>query len=279
MVVSSLPVPSRRFLEEIGVRPSKGRGQNFLKEAWVVERMAAELAIGAGDLVVEVGPGLGALTSALLATGAEVVAIEIDDQLAAYLRQEIGGERFTIVSADARTVSIDEIVPAGRSYDLAANLPYSSAPVILRHFLEASRPPERSICMVQREVAARMAASPPHLSILGISVQVYAGARVLFDVPPEAFVPRPKVVSSVVLLERRPKPLIELTERASFFKLVTAGFAQKRKTVLNSLSAALPADRESMRGALEHEGIDPMLRAEALAVEDWIRLLRTMPIA
>ena len=275
--MSSLPVPTRKFLEEIGVKPSKGRGQNFLKEAWVVDRMAAELGIGASDLVVEVGPGLGALTGALLATGAEVVAIEIDDQLADYLRQQLGSEQFTLVSADARTVSIDEIVPAGRSYDLAANLPYSSAPVILRHFLESSRPPERSICMLQREVAARIAARPPDLSILGVAVQVYAEARVLFDVPPEAFVPKPKVFSSIVLLERRPQPLIELDERATFFKLVTAGFAQKRKTVLNSLSASLPADRESLRDILERVDIDPMLRAEALSVGDWIRLLRAMP--
>ena len=137
--MNSLPVPSRKFLEEIGVRPSKGRGQNFLKEAWVVERMVAELAVGDGDLVIEVGPGLGALTGALLDTGASVTAIEIDEQLAAYLRRELGTERFSLVNTDARTVSIDEIVPEGRSYDFAANLPYSSAPVILRHFLEAPR--------------------------------------------------------------------------------------------------------------------------------------------
>lgn len=274
--MSSLPVPSRKFLEEIGVRPSKGRGQNFLREAWVVERMAAELAVGAGDLVIEVGPGLGALTGALLATGATVTAIEIDDQLAAYLQQELGSERLTVVQTDARTVSIDEIVPDGRSYDFAANLPYSSAPVILRHFLEADRPPERSICMVQREVALRMAALPPDLSILGVAIQVYAEATVLFDVPAEAFVPRPKVVSSVVLLERRLEPLIDLSERRPFFRLVIAGFAQKRKTVLNSLVAALPADRESMRSTLETTGIDPMRRAETVSVEEWIRLLRAM---
>ena len=159
------------------MRPSKGRGQNFLKEAWVVERMAAELAVGDGDLVIEVGPGLGALTGALLDTGASVTAIEIDEQLAAYLRQELGTERFSLVNTDARTVSIDEIVPEGRSYDFAANLPYSSAPVILRHFLEAPRPPERAICMVQREVALRMTARPPDLSILGVALQVYTEAR------------------------------------------------------------------------------------------------------
>lgn len=277
--MSSLPVPSRKFLEEIGVRPSKGRGQNFLKESWVVERMAAELAIGAGDLAVEVGPGLGALTSALLDTGAEVTAIEIDEQLAAYLQETLGNERFRLVSADARTVSIDEIVPAGRSYDFAANLPYSSAPVILRHFLESERPPQRSICMVQREVALRMAATPPDLSILGVAIQVYADARVLFDVPPEAFVPKPKVVSSVILLERRATPAIEVSERDAFFRMVTAGFAQKRKTVLNSLAASLPIDRESLRATLERVDIDPMLRAEALSIDNWVQLLRAMPAA
>jgi 16S rRNA (adenine1518-N6/adenine1519-N6)-dimethyltransferase len=239
--------------------------------------MATELAIGAGDLVVEVGPGLGALTAALLETGATVTAIEIDEQLSQFLRQELGGDRLSLVNADARTVSIDEIVPDGRKYDLAANLPYSSAPAILRHFLESERPPQRSICMVQREVALRMSAAPPDLSILGVAVQVYAQARLLFDVPPEAFVPKPKVVSSVVLLEQRPVPIIAPSERDAFFRLVTAGFAQKRKTVLNSLSASLPFDRDAMRALLESLDIDPMRRAETLFVEDWVRLLRSMP--
>lgn len=275
--MSSLPIPSRKLLDELGVRPSKGRGQNFLKETWVVERMAAELAVGDGDLVVEVGPGLGALTSALLATGgAQVRAIEIDDRLAGWLRQQFAMDDFSVVVADARAISIDQIVPEGRSYDLAANLPYSSAPVILRHFLESEHPPERSICMVQREVAERMTAMPPDLSLLGVAIQVYAGARILFDVPPEAFVPRPKVVSSVVLLERHERSLIEPAMRDPFFRLVTAGFAQKRKTLLNSLTAALPADREATRAILETAGIDPMRRAETLEVDEWIHLLAAM---
>lgn len=268
--------PSRAFLNEIGVRPSKGRGQNFLKEAWVVDRMAAELAIGRGDLVVEVGPGLGALTSKLLETGATVHAVEIDDQLASYLEETIASDRFMLVRGDARAVPIAEIVPDGRKYDFAANLPYSSAPVILRHFLESEWPPERAICMVQREVAQRMTAVPPDMSILGVAVQVYADARLLFDVPPEAFVPKPKVMSSVVLLSHRSAPLIESSEREHFFRLVTAGFAQKRKTVLNSLSANLPAERDAMRALLERSGIDPIRRAETLSVEEWIVLLRAL---
>ena len=176
----------------------------------MVERMAAELAIGPEDLVVEVGPGLGALTGALLATGATVRAIEVDDNLAAYLQSEIASDHFSLVHADARAVSIAEIVPNGRMYDLAANLPYSSAPAILRHFLESEHPPERAICMLQREVAQRMTADPPEMSVLGVAVQVYATASLLFDVPPEAFVPKPKVYSSVVLLERRHSPVIAI---------------------------------------------------------------------
>jgi 16S rRNA (adenine1518-N6/adenine1519-N6)-dimethyltransferase len=238
--------------------------------------MATELGCGSGDLVVEVGPGLGALTEALLATGADVRAIEIDPQLASYLGRRLDNHRLALVEADARTVSIDEIVPAGRTYNFAANLPYSSAPVILRHFLEAGRPPRRSICMVQREVALRMTAEPPDMSILGVAVQVYASARRLFDVPPDAFVPKPKVTSSVVLLERRTDPLIAVEEREKFFRLVNSGFAQKRKTVLNSLAAALPADRSSTRAYLEAAGIDPMRRAETLTVPEWVALLRIL---
>lgn len=276
--MSELQPPSRAFLREIGVQPSKGRGQNFLKEQWVVDRMAAELEVGSGELVIEVGPGLGALTSALLDTGATVRAVEIDENLAAYLERALDSGRFSVVRADARAVSIDEIVPAGRKYAFAANLPYSSAPVILRHFLESERPPERSICMVQREVALRIAADPPEMSILGVAIQVYAKARLLFDVPPDAFVPRPRVVSSVVLLEQRTEPLISVGERAAFFRLVNAGFAQKRKTVLNSLTAALPCDRDALRQALERAGIDPMRRAETIAVPEWIDLLHMLAL-
>ncbi len=123
-----------------------------------------------------------------------------------------------------------------------------------------------------------MAAAPPDLSLLGVAVQVYAEASLLFDVPPEAFVPKPKVVSSVVLLETRSAPAIEAGERAAFFRLVTAGFAQKRKTVLNSLAAALPADRTVIRSTLEEVGIDPMRRAETLSVDDWVRLLHALPV-
>lgn len=275
--MTDLPAPSRKFLEELGVRPSKGRGQNFLKERWVVERMATELDISENDMVVEVGPGLGALTGALLDTGAQVTAIEIDEHLAAYLEREFASHSFRLVSTDARHISIDQIVPDDREYMFAANLPYSSAPAILRHFLESPHPPQRSICMLQREVAERMTASPPNLSILGVAVQIYTDARMLFDVPPEAFVPKPNVVSSVVLLDRHKDPLIEPWERDRFFRLVTAGFAQKRKTVLNSLTAALPAERDIVRNTLEAASIDPMRRAETLSVADWIRLLRTNP--
>lgn len=274
--MTDLPVPSRTFLQEIGLRPSRGRGQNFLKEAWVVDRMANELGVAQGDLVVEVGPGLGALTSALLETGATVRAVELDEQLADYLQSNLAQDRFTLIRGDARTISIDEILPDAQKYSFAANLPYSSAPVILRHFLESERPPERSLCMVQREVAQRMAAEPPDMSILSVAVQVYATARLLFDVPPEAFVPKPKVVSTVVLLERRPEALIKPEERVDFFRMVNAGFSQKRKTVLNSLSASLPEDRDVVRANLERCGIDPMRRAETLSVGDWIELTRSV---
>jgi 16S rRNA (adenine1518-N6/adenine1519-N6)-dimethyltransferase len=241
-----------------------------------VERMATELGCGPGDSVIEIGPGLGALTAALLATGATVHAIEIDPQLIKYLRKTFDSERLFLIEADARTVSIDEIVPEHRKYDLAANLPYSSAPAILRHFLESERPPDRSICMVQREVALRMSAEPPDMSILGIAVQLYATACLLFDVPPEAFVPKPKVISSVVLLERRTDPPVEVAEREAFFRLVSAGFAQKRKTVLNSLSSSLPAGREATRALLERAKIDPMRRAETLSISEWVALLQSM---
>jgi 16S rRNA (adenine1518-N6/adenine1519-N6)-dimethyltransferase len=123
-----------------------------------------------------------------------------------------------------------------------------------------------------------MAATPPDLSVLGIGIQVFAKPSILFDVPPEAFVPRPKVMSSVVLLEGRPVPAVPSGEQPAFFRLVTAGFAQKRKTVLNSLSASLPADREVVRSALQDAGVDPIRRAETLSIDEWLAVGRRLPI-
>lgn len=274
--MSSQPPAAKKTLQDIGVRPSKGRGQNFLEASWVVERMTEELGAGPNDTVVEVGPGLGALTHALLDTGATVQAIEIEPALADFLQHTFSGRRLRVIVDDARTVDISTVVPVDQPYMLAANLPYASAPVILRHFLESEHPPTRSICMVQREVAQRMAATPPDLSILGIGIQVFAIPALLFDVPPEAFVPRPKVMSSVVLLQRRPVPAVPSDELPAFFRLVTAGFAQKRKTVLNSVSASLPADREVVRDALQEAGVDPMRRAETLSIDEWLAVLRRL---
>jgi len=274
--VSSLPIPSRKFLDELGVRPSKGRGQNFLKEAWVVERMAGELAVGEATLSSKSGR-VGRADRRAPATGADVTAIEIDEQLVAYLQRELASDRLTLVQADAPPSRSTRSLLQGENM---ISRPISPIPPLRSScsFPRIGASTRTGHCMVQREVALRMAAAPPDLSLLGVAVQVYAEASLLFDVPPEAFVPKPKVVSSVVLLETRSAPAIEAGERAAFFRLVTAGFAQKRKTVLNSLAAALPADRTVIRSTLEEVGIDPMRRAETLSVDDWVRLLHALPV-
>ena len=179
------------------------------------------------------GPDKKVANSLLALSSAAVLAV----YTAGYLRTKPAADRF----AEPEWVSERHELSDRLAEELRELPPRYRAPVILRHFLEADRPPDRAICMVQREVALRMAAKPPDLLILGVAMQVYAEVSVLFDVPPDAFVPRPKVFSSVVLLQRHRVPVIEPSEREAFFRLVTAGFAQKRKTVLNSLAAALPA--------------------------------------
>jgi 16S rRNA (adenine1518-N6/adenine1519-N6)-dimethyltransferase len=157
---------------------------------------------------------------------------------------------------------------------MAGNLPYNAGAAIVRNFLEARHPPRAMVVMLQREVAENMVARPGDLGLLGVSVQVYARPKRLFDVPPRAFYPPPKVTSSVVRLDLMPEPLVQFGEREGFFKVLRAGFSAPRKQLRNTLAQGLGIQPAAVVAALEAADIDPSRRPQELGVEEWVRLAR-----
>lgn len=258
----------RDRLRELGLSPSKALGQNFLHDPAIVRRIADNAGIQPGDVVLEIGPGLGILTEELARRAARVVAIELDRQLAGYLPR-VMPPNVEIVEGDA--LAVDPPRLAGTDYLVVANLPYSSGTAIVRHLQEADPPPRSLTIMLQREVAERMAAMPPHMSILAVAVQFYGAPSVLFRVGGGAFVPPPRVESAVVRIVSHPPPLPR-SSHEGFFRVVAAGFGQRRKQLANALSAGLFLHRDIVLAALERAGVPFEERAERLGVDDWVRV-------
>jgi 16S rRNA (adenine1518-N6/adenine1519-N6)-dimethyltransferase len=270
---------TRALLRDLAVRPSKGKGQNFLSDPAIVARIAAAAGLAPGDTVVEVGPGLGVLTKELVARVAptgRVIAVELDRRLTAYLRAEIGQlPGLTIVEANVLRCPPETLLadlPTDTPYTVVANLPYSITSAVLRHFLDSPRRPARLVVMVQREVAERIVAQPPAMSLLAVALQFYGVPTIVMRLAPGAFIPRPKVESAVLRVDVLPTPPLPEADHAPFFALVAAGFGQRRKTVRNSLTAGLGLPKEAIGDMLAAAGIAPERRAETLTVADWLAL-------
>lgn len=267
----------RSVLRRQGIRPTRSMGQNFLIEPEVVAAIVDVAQAGAGDNVVEVGPGLGILTRELLTRGSNVLAIELDRDLAAFLRHDLANvTAFSLIEADARHADVAAWAGAD-TWHLVANLPYSTGTAILRHFLELERPPTASTVMVQREVAERMAANAPNMSLLALAVQILAVPEVAFIVPPNVFEPPPKVESAVVHLAQRPTPLLNTETRERFFRVASLAFQQKRKTLANSLAKGMGRTKPEVEGLLQRADIDPSLRPQAVGLDAWCHLARMLP--
>ncbi len=278
---NSIPSSRREWtalMTRLGIRPNKGLGQNFLFERGIVQRMVRSARIGADDTVVEVGPGLGILTDELLLRSGRVIAIELDRMLAAHLTSQFGlNPKFSLHSGDALRIDLGPVLAGVAAYRLTANLPYGVAAAVIRRFLEADKAPTQLTVMLQLEVAERLVATPPNMTILSVATQFYSVPRIAFHVPPTVFIPPPSVESAVAILEVRPEPLLLGTDRDLFFKIVNAGFRQKRKQVANSISAQLDLPKASVSSWLTNAGIDPMRRAQTLTVEDWIGVTLAAP--
>lgn len=267
------PTPGqlRRILREEGLRPRKALSQNFLTDAAALDEIVEAAELRSGDRVVEVGPGLGVLTRRLLAAGASVTAVELDPRLAAYLRRELPGDgRFELMEADALSVHPRDVVPDDAPYKLVANIPYHITSPLLHAFMEGTRPPELTVLLVQLEVAERVAAPPGKMSYLSVFVQNVAEAEVVARVPAAAFEPAPEVDSAILRLRRRETPSVPPGEdREPFYRLVQAGFRQRRKQLHNALGRELPVSAATLASAFATCGIDPERRPQTLSVAEW----------
>lgn len=266
----------------------KSLGQNLLVDASHLHRIAAAADLTKSDTVLEIGPGLGALTHHLAQQAGRVVAVELDQRLIPILSAEFAGLRHvSFVHGDILKLSPAEVIRTQQSgqsaplttavpYKVVANLPYYITSAVLRHILESLPPPTLAVLLVQQEVAQRMVAQPGAMSLLAVSVQFYARPRALHRIPAGAFLPPPKVDSRVVRLDVRPQPAVPDVEPVEFFRTVRAGFGQRRKQLRNSLSAGLSRSKEEATLWLTSAGIDPSRRAETLSLQEWGMLTKSV---
>jgi 16S rRNA (adenine1518-N6/adenine1519-N6)-dimethyltransferase len=267
---AAYPSP-RQLLEKYGLRAKKSWGQNFLGDEEILDHIARLAVDRPGELVVELGAGLGHLTARLLARGAEVIAVERDRELAGVLRGELG-ERMQLLEADAARL---EYLPLARGAKVAVvgNLPYHLTSPILFGLLDQADVLSRAVLLVQSEVAHRLAALPGTKAwgLLSVLLQHRAQVSVERRVPSGAFLPPPRVESAVLRLAFGPARS-PVADPARFRRLVKAGFAQRRKVLANSLAAGRIAPADSLAAALDRAGIDARRRGETLTVEEWAAL-------
>ena len=248
----------------------KSLGQHLLVDRRYLSRISGAADLSPGDVVVEVGPGLGVLTRHLAERARRVVAIELDDALAERLKSELAAhENVEVLHDDARSVDLDAVLSGDSRYKVIANLPYYAALPILRRFLEAERRPGLMSVMVQREVARKIAAEPGEMGLVSVAVQLYGRPRVVSNVPPRAFRPPPKVVSSILRIEVYSRPVLELDSVERFFDLVRAGFSARRKQLRNCLRDGLSLGPGEAEAVLTQAGVDPARRAQTLSMEEW----------
>jgi 16S rRNA (adenine1518-N6/adenine1519-N6)-dimethyltransferase len=253
------------------VIPNKSLGQHWLHDLYSLRSMADAAHIGADDTVLEIGPGLGTLTAELAARAKHVIAVEFDPELAAGLAARVPAKNIEVVHSDILKFDLTKLP---RDYKVAANLPYYITSKIVRLLLESPNPPAEVAILVQKEVALRMAAEPGDMSVLAVSVQFYAEATLGPLVPAELFTPPPKVDSQVIGLKRRITPLFPDVTSQDYFRMVRAGFGEKRKTLRNSLSGGLHLEKPETEKLLEAAGVDSGARAEQLGLDDWHRLVK-----
>lgn len=262
----------RAVLAKHGFRFSKSLGQNFLRDAAVPPRIAEAAGLSPGTGVLEIGPGIGCLTAELARRGMRVVAVEADAALRPVLAETLEGlDNVEVIYADILKLDLGALVserfPDCAEAVVCANLPYQITSPLLAALVRAGCF-SRVTVMVQREVARRVCAreDTPEYGAFSVLMQWYTRAEILFDVPPEAFIPAPKVTSSVVRLERREAPPAKVNDEKRLFALVRAAFNQRRKTLCNAMMHGLGLSREEAEGALAAAGLDARVRGEALGI-------------
>jgi 16S rRNA (adenine1518-N6/adenine1519-N6)-dimethyltransferase len=266
----------KTLLDYYEINPKKSLGQNFLHDPGTLEKIVATAEIKRDETVLEVGPGTGLLTERLAAVAKRVIAVEIDERLQPLLDIQLEPyPNVEVIYQDFLTTNVPALVGKG-DYVVVANVPYYITSAILRHLLESEHRPRCLVLTVQVEVAERLIATPDDMSVLAVSVQFYGSPRIVNRIKPAAFWPRPDVDSAVVLIDVYDQPPVDVPNEKAFFRMVRAGFGQKRKQLKNSLGSGLGLKADVAGSLLEQAGIDPRRRAETLTLEEWAALTRVV---
>ena len=269
--IQAINVPA--LLRLHGLRPEKAMGQNFLVDEGHLVRIVEFARVASTDEVLEVGAGLGSLTRHLAAAAKRVVAVELDGKLLPLLRETVRGyPNVEVVHADILQLRLADFFQSP-GYLVVANIPYYLTSSLIRHLLEHDPRPQRLTLTIQREVAERACASPPEMSLLALSVQLYGSPRIAHHIPAGAFYPIPKVDSALLVVDLYAEPRLPAEKIDAFFNLAKAAFSQKRKTLANSLASLPDWTKEHAAARLDAAGIDPMRRPQTLSLEEWGRLL------
>jgi len=243
-------------------------GQHWLYDQTILEAVADATGVQDGDTVLEIGPGLGTLTTVLLAHGAQVIAVEKDDRLA---RQLLPHERLQVVAGDILTFNLNDL---SIGYKVAANIPYYLTSPLIRMLLEADNRPVQIGLLIQKEVAERIVARPGKMSVLGFSVQYFADVQLGAVVSAELFDPPPKVDSQIITITPRARPAFPADQK-KLFQLVKAGFSEKRKKLINALAGGLHLSKNMATALVKDAGMSETARAQELSLDDWQRLYET----
>jgi len=251
--------------------PNKSLGQHWLKDRDILAHIADCAELIETDTVLEIGPGLGTLTSELLRRSEKVVAVEFDAELARKLPAQFPGKNLEVITSDILSFDLSSLP---KQYSVVANVPYYITSKIVQLLMTADNKPRIAVLLVQKEVAQRLAARPGQMSILAVSAQLFADVTLGNIVPASFFTPAPKVDSQVVILRTRLTPFLTDIDEKEYFRVVKAGFSAKRKKLRSSLSGGLKISKPDAEELLRRAGISSDVRAEALSLEQWAQLSR-----
>ena len=267
----------KNLLRQSGIKARKSLGQHFLIDESVLDAIITAAELSSKDVVIEVGPGLGILTRELARHAGNVIAVELDNELASLLQRRMAGlSNLLVINADILKMKPSQLLGGKKDYKVVANIPYYITSPVLRYFVEASPRPILMVVMVQKEVGEAIVAGPGKMSLLAVSLQVYSKPEIVAHVPARSFYPQPKVDSVVVRFNMLSEPAVNVKDMARFFDVVRSGFSSPRKQLHNSLAHGLGTKPAEVTPLLKQAGIDPQRRAETLSLKEWQNLYNVL---
>lgn len=270
------PKEIKELLSQHFARPSKTMGQNFLIDQSILNKIIKTANLTKEDTVLEIGPGIGTLTKELATVAKKVVAVEKDRVMVQILKETLKDvSNVEVIEEDALAFDEKEHSSLHQPYKVIANIPYYITSPLIRKFLESDNKPTQIVLMIQKEVAKRICSTPPDMSLLAVSVQCYANAKIMFSVSKNSFWPAPKIDSAIINIIPKEQENIDIN---LFFRIVKAGFSHPRKQLLGNLSQGLQKEKDVINNWLLQNNLSPKQRAETLSIENWIHLTKTLPL-